>query len=211
MPYIDLTLIGLPSVRSKPRVTDSEASTLYKLWNSSPPGQPISAKRSEVRNLISKGLLQSKGDSTRFALTPDGREVIADMVTTTPNKFKVGAEMPSYKEIKQRALRAKQTFIKRAMKAIKEADLDPGFSEEEMQTSLEQSSDLEDISDDAQFDETLKGLLRCLKQKRVCLENLQGLNNIIKSLVDSSQVTQQDPSVSTVASSENVLVKVAGF
>ena len=38
------------------------------------------------------------------------------MVTSEPNKFAVDAKMPSYKEIKQRARRARQTFIKRAMK-----------------------------------------------------------------------------------------------
>jgi hypothetical protein len=111
---IDLTLIGLPSgLMSRHRVSDDEARSLYDAWAASPPGEAIVASSDVGAALRAKGLLQARGGG--FALTPEGRKVIVEMVTHAPNAFKTSEEMPTYRQIKARAKRREaQSLVKKA-------------------------------------------------------------------------------------------------
>lgn len=117
MPSIDLTLIGLPNFfMKKNKITDEEATTLYKLWASSPPGQDIVAEGASVNNLITKGLLKPRSiqEGSRYALTQEGRIILIEMVTNMPSFLKVDKELPKLSSIRSRAKRERQTFVKKA-------------------------------------------------------------------------------------------------
>jgi len=119
MPQIDLTLIGLPDFfKSKNRVSDDEALSLYNVWASSPPGQDIVAEGANVRNLVSKGLLKPRGMqegmSSKYQLTTEGRSILIEIVTNLQSKMKQNPELPRLSKIRSRAKRARQTFVKKA-------------------------------------------------------------------------------------------------
>jgi hypothetical protein len=120
MPQVDFTLLGLPSFSFLRRnaVSDEEAVKLYEMWAKSPPGGEIVAARAEAKALEAKGLIRARGmqegTACRFALTPEGKKIIIEMVTNVPNSFQADAKLPSYSKIKSKAKRARQTFIKRA-------------------------------------------------------------------------------------------------
>lgn len=139
MPQIDLTLIGLPDFfKSKSRVSDDEALSLYNVWASSPPGQDIVAEGATVRNLVTKGLLKPRGMqegmSSKYQLTTEGRSILIEIVTNLQSKMKQNQELPRLSKIRSRAKRARQTFVKKAsadsrptvVVAVKGFDADKG-------------------------------------------------------------------------------------
>jgi hypothetical protein len=110
VPRIDLTLIGL---HGGSRITDDDASALFSAWTDSPPGGDLVVAGEVGHKLKTKGLVKTRGG--RFALTPEGRKIIVEMVTNCPNKFNVTEEMPSYRQIKARAKRRPlQSLVKKA-------------------------------------------------------------------------------------------------
>ena len=114
---IDLTLIGL---YGGSRITDDDASALFSAWTGSPPGGDLVVAGEIGNKLKTKGLVKVRGG--RFALTPEGRKIIVEMVTNCPNKYNVTEEMPTYRQIKARAKRRpRQSLVKKASLDLKTA------------------------------------------------------------------------------------------
>ncbi len=99
-------------------LSDTEASTLYRLWNESPTGARVFRVPSEIDKkaifaLKTKGYLAGYGES--IELTDKGRKILVEMVTNEPNALEKKSEI-SYSKIKAKHAnsRPRQAFVKRA-------------------------------------------------------------------------------------------------
>jgi hypothetical protein len=99
-------------------LTDTEASTLYRLWNESPTGArvfktPSNLDSKSIFALKSKGYIAGYGES--LELTDKGKKVLVEMVTNEPNAFEKKSDV-SYSKIKAKHanMRPRQAFVKRA-------------------------------------------------------------------------------------------------
>lgn len=100
------------------KLSDKEASTLYTIWNDSPPGSksfnlPPNADSKTVFALKTKGYIAGFGSS--IELTDKGRKILVEMVTNEPNALEKKSEI-SYSRIQEKKanLRQRQSFTKKA-------------------------------------------------------------------------------------------------
>jgi hypothetical protein len=109
------------------RLSDTEASTLYKLWNSSPTGArafrvPEGIDSRTIFALKTKGYVSGFGDS--LELTDKGRKILVEMVTNEPNALEKKSEI-SYSKIQEKKAhqRPRQSLVKRASAEVKKYNL----------------------------------------------------------------------------------------
>jgi hypothetical protein len=112
-------------------IADDEASLLYDIWKSAPPGSKVFAApqgidQRKVLALKAKGFIAGFGD--RLELTERGRRIVVEMVTHEPNAFEVKQASMTYSEIKKNGCkRPIQSLIKKHAQAEKK-DERPAFN-----------------------------------------------------------------------------------
>lgn len=107
-------IIRLLPMRNEPSISDGEAEALYRLWLQMAPGSTkvANSDNKDIRSLVAKGLVRTSIGGVE--ITDKGRQVIVEMVTHAPNALDGEAKMPSYRDIRAKVARSKQTFVKKA-------------------------------------------------------------------------------------------------
>lgn len=105
--------------------SDVEASALYEMWKSSPPGtKEFMVPKTMVRHINAwkaNGLVA--GFSNSLSLTDKGKKLINEMVTSEPNSFDKRASKPKYSSVKARKRQINSRKLKAASKQVRPFNL----------------------------------------------------------------------------------------